>query len=195
VPHQANARITTALRERLALEPDQVADTIACHGNTGAASIPLALAQAAGDGRIPRTGRLLLTAFGAGFAYGRHAARGPGRNSDLNQTRGWRREFGRPAPLNNFVFGRVTSCHHSITGRRTIAIVSSEQLVAPQPSGLTPHRRTAREVVLGPPITGRPSPSDHDYKLRTLGKDVVVQAVEGDQQRVHRIYERLTRTQ
>jgi 3-oxoacyl-[acyl-carrier-protein] synthase III len=70
VPHQANARITTALRERLALEPDQVADTIACHGNTGAASIPLALAQAAGDGRIPRTGRLLLTAFGAGFAYG-----------------------------------------------------------------------------------------------------------------------------
>jgi 3-oxoacyl-[acyl-carrier-protein] synthase-3 len=70
VPHQANARITAALRERLGLEPGQVADVIAGHGNTGAATIPLALAEAADDGRTPPGGTLLLTAFGAGFAYG-----------------------------------------------------------------------------------------------------------------------------
>jgi len=70
VPHQANARITTALSERLGLDARQVADTIAGHGNTGAASIPLALAQARAEGRIPMAGRVLLTAFGAGFAYG-----------------------------------------------------------------------------------------------------------------------------
>jgi 3-oxoacyl-[acyl-carrier-protein] synthase-3 len=70
VPHQANARITAALRERLDLEPSQVVDVIVGHGNTGAATIPLALADAADEGRIPATGNLLLTAFGAGFAYG-----------------------------------------------------------------------------------------------------------------------------
>jgi 3-oxoacyl-[acyl-carrier-protein] synthase III len=66
VPHQANARITLALRERLGLPADRVADTIAHHGNTGAASIPLALAE------VPRPlpDRILLTAFGAGFASG-----------------------------------------------------------------------------------------------------------------------------
>jgi 3-oxoacyl-[acyl-carrier-protein] synthase-3 len=70
VPHQANARITTALADRLALDPAQVVDEIAHVGNTGAASIPLALAAARRDGRVPDRGRLLLTAFGAGFAAG-----------------------------------------------------------------------------------------------------------------------------
>jgi 3-oxoacyl-[acyl-carrier-protein] synthase-3 len=70
IPHQANARITAALRERLGLPAERVVDTIAQHGNTGAASIPLALAQARADGRVPTFGRLLLTAFGAGFASG-----------------------------------------------------------------------------------------------------------------------------
>jgi 3-oxoacyl-[acyl-carrier-protein] synthase-3 len=70
VPHQANARISSALRERLDLPAECIVDTIALHGNTGAASIPLALAQARADGRVPAAGRLLLTAFGAGFAFG-----------------------------------------------------------------------------------------------------------------------------
>jgi 3-oxoacyl-[acyl-carrier-protein] synthase-3 len=70
VPHQANARITSALAERLHLDPARVADEIAHVGNTGAASIPLALHAARADGRVPREGLLLLTAFGAGFAAG-----------------------------------------------------------------------------------------------------------------------------
>jgi 3-oxoacyl-[acyl-carrier-protein] synthase-3 len=70
VPHQANARITTALADRLSLDAEQVVDEIAHVGNTGAASIPLALAAAHRDGRVPDQGRLLLTAFGAGFAAG-----------------------------------------------------------------------------------------------------------------------------
>jgi 3-oxoacyl-[acyl-carrier-protein] synthase III len=70
VPHQANARITAALGERLGLDPARVADEIAHVGNTGAASIPLALHAARAAGRVPDEGLLLLTAFGAGFAAG-----------------------------------------------------------------------------------------------------------------------------
>lgn len=66
VPHQANARITAALCERLGVPAARVADTIGAVGNTGAASIPLALAETA----VPENGRILLTAFGSGFAYG-----------------------------------------------------------------------------------------------------------------------------
>jgi 3-oxoacyl-[acyl-carrier-protein] synthase-3 len=66
VPHQANARITAALRERLGIREARVADNIDTVGNTGAASIPLALAQT----HAPEHGRMLFTAFGAGFAYG-----------------------------------------------------------------------------------------------------------------------------
>jgi 3-oxoacyl-[acyl-carrier-protein] synthase-3 len=70
VPHQANARITTALADRLGLAPDRVVDAIGEVGNTGAASIPLALDAARRDGRVPDSGLLLFTAFGAGFAAG-----------------------------------------------------------------------------------------------------------------------------
>ncbi|HEY6758232.1 MAG TPA: beta-ketoacyl-ACP synthase 3 [Baekduia sp.] len=70
VPHQANQRITAALAERLGLAPERVVDEIANVGNTGAASIPLALHAAREQGRVPETGLLLLTAFGAGFAAG-----------------------------------------------------------------------------------------------------------------------------
>jgi len=70
VPHQANARITTALADRLGLAPERVVDAIGDVGNTGAASIPLALEAARRDGRVPETGLLLFTAFGAGFAAG-----------------------------------------------------------------------------------------------------------------------------
>ena len=70
IAHQANGRIINAVRERFGLEPERVADYIAGLGNTSAASIPLALSLAEDDGRLPRYGRVLLTAFGAGFSWG-----------------------------------------------------------------------------------------------------------------------------
>jgi 3-oxoacyl-[acyl-carrier-protein] synthase-3 len=70
IPHQANARITTALADRLGLAPERVVDSIGEVGNTGAASIPLALDAARRAGRLPDGGLLLFTAFGAGFAAG-----------------------------------------------------------------------------------------------------------------------------
>jgi len=71
IAHQANGRIINAVRERFGLEPDRVADYVADLGNTSAASIPLALALAEQDGRLPTDGgHVLLTAFGAGFSWG-----------------------------------------------------------------------------------------------------------------------------
>jgi len=71
IAHQANARIINAVRERFGLAPERVADYVADLGNTSAASIPLALALAQDDGRLPTAGgHVLLTAFGAGFSWG-----------------------------------------------------------------------------------------------------------------------------
>ena len=71
IAHQANGRIINAVRERFGLEPHRVADYVADLGNTSAASIPLALALAEDDGRLPTAGgNVLLTAFGAGFSWG-----------------------------------------------------------------------------------------------------------------------------
>ncbi|MEL6722870.1 MAG: beta-ketoacyl-ACP synthase III [Pseudomonadota bacterium] len=70
VPHQANIRIIQAIAKRLQLPMEQVVTTIAQHGNTSAASIPLALDVAIRDGRIQRGQRLLLEAFGGGFTWG-----------------------------------------------------------------------------------------------------------------------------
>lgn len=70
VPHQANARITVALTERLGLDPARVVDDIGDRGNTSAGTVPLALHRAAAQGRVPAHGRVLLTAFGAGLAWG-----------------------------------------------------------------------------------------------------------------------------
>jgi len=70
VPHQANRRIIDAMAERLHLPPERVVVTIDRHANTSAASIPLAMAEAAGDGRI-RPGQLvLLEGMGGGFTWG-----------------------------------------------------------------------------------------------------------------------------
>lgn len=70
VPHQANRRIIDAAVDRMGLAPDRVVLTLDRHGNTSAASIPLALAEAADDGRI-RPGDLVLTsAMGAGMSWG-----------------------------------------------------------------------------------------------------------------------------
>lgn len=70
VPHQANIRIISAMANHLNLSMDRVIITLDKHGNTSAASIPIALNQAIRDGRIQRGHRLLLESFGGGFAWG-----------------------------------------------------------------------------------------------------------------------------
>jgi 3-oxoacyl-[acyl-carrier-protein] synthase-3 len=70
VPHQANIRIMTATARALGLPMERMVSTVADHGNTSAASIPLALDCAVRDGRIQRGELLLLEAFGAGFTWG-----------------------------------------------------------------------------------------------------------------------------
>lgn len=70
VPHQANKRIIDASAQKLRIAPEKVVMTVDRHGNTSAASIPLALAAAAGDGRIKRGDLVLLEAMGGGFTWG-----------------------------------------------------------------------------------------------------------------------------
>ncbi len=70
VYHQANARITRAVGERLGLAPERVVDCIARLGNTSAATLPLALAEAHRRGMLAAGDRVLLAAFGAGFVWG-----------------------------------------------------------------------------------------------------------------------------
>jgi 3-oxoacyl-[acyl-carrier-protein] synthase III len=70
VPHQANIRIIQATARRLDIPMERVIVTIQDHGNTSAASVPLALDVAVRDGRIRRGELLLLEAFGGGFTWG-----------------------------------------------------------------------------------------------------------------------------
>jgi len=70
VPHQANLRIIQATARRLDLPMERVVVTVQEHGNTSAASVPLALDTAVRDGRIQRGELLLLEAFGGGFTWG-----------------------------------------------------------------------------------------------------------------------------
>ena len=70
VYHQANRRILNAVAERLELDPNRIVDAIADVGNTSAASLPLALADAEDAGRLHNGDRVLLGAVGAGFTYG-----------------------------------------------------------------------------------------------------------------------------
>jgi 3-oxoacyl-[acyl-carrier-protein] synthase-3 len=70
VPHQANIRIISATAKKLKMNMDRVVVTVDEHGNTSAASIPLALDSAVRDGRIQRGETLLLEAFGGGFTWG-----------------------------------------------------------------------------------------------------------------------------
>ena len=70
IPHQANIRIIQAVAKRLGMPMDKVIVTLAEHGNTSAASIPLALDKAITDGRISKGDRILLQGFGAGFTWG-----------------------------------------------------------------------------------------------------------------------------
>ena len=70
IPHQANIRIIAATAKKLGMSMEQVVVTVDQHGNTSAASIPLALDVAVRDGRIQRGETLLLEAFGGGFTWG-----------------------------------------------------------------------------------------------------------------------------
>ena len=70
IPHQANIRIIEAMAKRLDLPMDKVIVTIDTHGNTSAASVPLALDVGIRDGRVKRGQLLLLEAFGGGFTWG-----------------------------------------------------------------------------------------------------------------------------
>jgi len=70
VPHQANKRIIDGSAHKLGIAPEKVVITVDRHGNTSAASIPLALADAVADRRIKRGHLLLLEAMGGGFTWG-----------------------------------------------------------------------------------------------------------------------------
>lgn len=70
VPHQANIRIIQATAKKLGMSMDRVVVTVDKHGNTSAASIPLALDTAVRDGRIKRGETILMEAFGGGFTWG-----------------------------------------------------------------------------------------------------------------------------
>ncbi len=70
VPHQANERIILGVVKKLDLRPEQVVSTIARHGNTSAASIPLAYCDAVADGRIKKGDLVMLEAMGGGLTWG-----------------------------------------------------------------------------------------------------------------------------
>jgi 3-oxoacyl-[acyl-carrier-protein] synthase III len=70
VPHQANRRIIDASAKKLGIPPEKVVVTVDRHGNTSAASIPLALCEAVQDGRIKRGDIVLLEGMGGGFTWG-----------------------------------------------------------------------------------------------------------------------------
>lgn len=70
IPHQANKRIIDASAKKLKISPDKVVITVDHHGNTSAASIPLALCEAVADGRVKKGDLLMLEAMGGGFTWG-----------------------------------------------------------------------------------------------------------------------------
>jgi 3-oxoacyl-[acyl-carrier-protein] synthase-3 len=70
VPHQANKRIIDGSANKLGIAPEKIVTTVDVHGNTSAASIPLALSVASADGRIKQGDLVLLEAMGGGFTWG-----------------------------------------------------------------------------------------------------------------------------
>jgi 3-oxoacyl-[acyl-carrier-protein] synthase-3 len=75
VPHQANKRILEGTARKLKISPDKIVMTLEKHGNTSAASIPLALDAAQRDGRLKRGQLVLMEAMGGGFTWGSVLAR------------------------------------------------------------------------------------------------------------------------
>jgi 3-oxoacyl-[acyl-carrier-protein] synthase-3 len=76
VPHQANKRIIDDSAQKLGIAPEKIVTTVGMHGNTSAASIPLALNVAIKDGRIKKGDLVLLEAMGGGFTWGSVLVRG-----------------------------------------------------------------------------------------------------------------------
>lgn len=70
IPHQANIRIIEAVGSRLGVAPEKVFANVASYGNTAAASVPLALAEARAQGKIAPGSKVLISAFGAGLTWG-----------------------------------------------------------------------------------------------------------------------------
>lgn len=70
VPHQANQRIIDASAHKLGIGPEKIVSTVALHGNTSAASIPLAIDHAVADGRIKPGDLVMVEAMGGGFTWG-----------------------------------------------------------------------------------------------------------------------------
>ncbi|MGH2730274.1 MAG: beta-ketoacyl-ACP synthase III [Actinomycetota bacterium] len=75
VAHQANKRILDAVASRLGIDADRIVSNIAAYGNTSAASIPIALFDARRSGLLRQDNLVVMTAFGAGFAWGAGLAR------------------------------------------------------------------------------------------------------------------------
>lgn len=75
VPHQANQRITDAVGKRMGMGPDRVYSNIARYGNTTAATIPIALAEAEREGRLKQGDLVVTVAFGSGFTWGANLIR------------------------------------------------------------------------------------------------------------------------
>jgi 3-oxoacyl-[acyl-carrier-protein] synthase-3 len=70
IPHQANLRIIEAAAKRVGLPMDKVFVNVDRYGNTGAASVYVALEEAVASGRVKRGDKVLMAAFGGGFAWG-----------------------------------------------------------------------------------------------------------------------------
>jgi 3-oxoacyl-[acyl-carrier-protein] synthase-3 len=75
IPHQANLRIIEATARRLGIDPDRVMVNLSAYGNTSAASIPIALAEALEEGRVRPGSLLVLAAFGGGLTWAAAAYR------------------------------------------------------------------------------------------------------------------------
>jgi 3-oxoacyl-[acyl-carrier-protein] synthase-3 len=99
VPHQANRRIIDAVAGRLGLDPERVVLTLDRHGNTSAASVPLALAEAADDGRLRPGDLVLASAVGAGMTWGSLLLRWGGHRT------GWDPSDGHPTEPAQFAGG------------------------------------------------------------------------------------------
>ena len=69
IPHQANFRITRMIQKKLGLSNDQVYSNIHKYGNTTAASIPIALAEAVNESKISLGDRVVFASFGSGFSW------------------------------------------------------------------------------------------------------------------------------
>jgi 3-oxoacyl-[acyl-carrier-protein] synthase III len=75
IPHQANKRILDGIAKKLNVSPDKIVMTLDKHGNTSAASIPLALNQAFENHRVKEGSLILMEAMGGGFTWGAVLAR------------------------------------------------------------------------------------------------------------------------